>query len=88
MNSDNNFSLDDPFVQFVKEAALAKIPGLEPGKIYISEDILEAIWDETSENEHKTYGKALKYLCDMNQLPLIMLKEKTGDNRRQYKLAI
>ena len=86
MSNDNQFTLNDPFVQFIKEAALAKIEDLEPGKIYISEVILEAIWNDTTTSEHKRAGKALSYLCDKNELPLIELEEKTVTNLNQYIL--
>ncbi len=71
----------------LKEAALLKIPELKRGKPYLAKQICEAIWSALDEHTERTgAGTILKKIVLDRELPLVLLKDKTGSNWLQYEL--
>lgn len=75
----------DPFMDFIKSAALLFIPEARPGVLYTTEQICVAVWDSLDNGEHIHAGRALSYLVETGQLPLVA-DGKTSSNWNLYRL--
>jgi len=57
-------------LEMVKREAERVLPQLTHGRAYMSAEILAAIWDVLSKDDHKVAGRALKYLSTQRQVCL------------------
>ncbi len=80
-------NLTTTFAQQVIQAAGSQIPHLQPGVVYISEQILgPAYWGNLSTSQRKLAGKVLAEAVKRGFLPLTM-GEPRSDNHRTYLLS-
>ncbi len=82
-----NINLNTSFAQQVLQAACSQIPHLQPGVVYISEQILgPAYWGTLSTSQRKHAGKVLAEAVKQGILPLTMGKPRS-DNHRTYMIS-
>ncbi len=80
-------NLNTYFAQQVIQAAGSQIPHLQPGVVYISEQILgPAYWGTLSTSQRKHAGKVLAEAVKQGILPLTMGKPRS-DNHRTYVIC-
>jgi len=87
MIMNTNTDLTTHFAQQVIQAAGSQIPNLQPGVIYITEQILGPVyWDTLSTTPRKQAGKVLAEAVRRGLLPLTM-GEPRSDNHRTYTIS-
>ena len=82
-----NIDLNTSFAQQVLQAAGSQIPHLQPGVIYITEQILgPAYWNTLPSGKRKSAGIVVKAAMESGLIPLTLCSPPRSDNKKEYQL--